>query len=373
MNKITPLIQPEPAPSMDPLQNVQQVSQFSMTGPGPALETELSGIIGKLMTGAVAEADAAVARARAAGELALQSAKVALEEQTRRNDGLTASLLQSESQVEELRLKLQVERDNTKAATDAYETAQKERAEAANEVEAIREQVAAAYESRLHAVQAELDAMRGALLGLKQHHEVEAAERARVLAVLKNVQQTCALVESQANRHEAWMPAEERHKIISHAQDLLSAPPNDDRAPENHVSEAAVQMRDGETSLPAPPEARRSLKLVVPIEAVTVAAPPELVEYVQGLFEQIHAMYLVDVQAHAMADVLDRLCVNLRSARNAFVQRASVEGVIGADLFDQTLSVKLDEFGATSLGRHLSIAAYELTAAAAADVRAEAS
>ena len=60
-------------------------------------------------------------------------------------------------------------------------------------------------------------------------------------------------------------------------------------------------------------------------------------------------------------------------AREAFVQRARVEGTNGADLFDSQLSAKLDEFGTTSLGRHLSIAAYELTYPEEANVHAEAS
>ena len=373
MNAITTLIRPESASSREQFQDVEHVSQFSTAGARPALETELSDIMGRLVTGAVAEANAAVARARAASQIALEAARVALEEQTRRNDGLSASLSQSESQVEELRLKLQIERDNTKAATDAYETSQKARAEAANEAEAIREQVVAAYESRLHAVQAELDAVRAALIGLKQQYEIETADRARVIAVLKTVQQTCALVECQETRHEGWMPAEDRHEIISHTDDQLSAAPHDDCAPENHEIESAVQMRNDETPSPALSAAGRSLKLVAPSEVAPIAAPPHLVDYLQGLFEQINAMYLVDLHAHAMVDVLDRLCVNVRHARDVFVQRASVEGAIGADLFDQALSAKLNELGATSLGRHLSIAAYELTHAKVVDVRAEAS
>jgi hypothetical protein len=135
----------------------------------------------------------------------------------------------------------------------------------------------------------------------------------------------------------------------------------------------AVQMRDDETPSPTRPAAPLSLKLVAHHEVAPVSASPQLVEYLERLFEQINEMYSVDLQAHAMADVLDRLCTNLSHARDAFVQRASVEGANGADVFDRQLSAKLDELGATSLGRHLSIAAYELTHAEVADVRAEAS
>ena len=77
--------------------------------------------------------------------------------------------------------------------------------------------------------------------------------------------------------------------------------------------------------------------------------------------------------AHASVEVVDRLSANLRYARDVFVQRAASRGVIGATLFEQELCAKLDEVGETALGRHLSIAAYELTQPGEGQLRTEAS
>ena len=98
-----------------------------------------------------------------------------------------------------------------------------------------------------------------------------------------------------------------------------------------------------------------------------------MLEYFHELFEQIEAMYHIDERVHSSVEVVERLCANLRCARDVFVQRAHSAGVVGATLFDQKLTAKLDEVGALPIGRHLSIAAYELTQAEEARVRAEAS
>ena len=360
MNAITTLVQPESTSSLVQFREAQRVTPFSIAGPRPALEAELSDIIGRVVTGAIAEAQAAVARSRASDRVALQAARVALEEQAHRNDGLSASLEQSESLIEELRHKLQVERDHTKAAADAYETVQKARAEEGNQAEATRQQLAAAYELRLRALHAELDAARAALINWKQQYEVEAAGRATAMAALKTVQQACALVDSQAQEHVFRMPAQP------------SAAARDDCARENDET-TAVLIRDDETpdaAASAAPD--RGLQLV-PGSVAPAAPPPQLAEYLRELFEQIKSTYIMDLQTHSMVVVVDRLSANVRHARDLFIQRADVEGLVGADFFDQALSAKLNEFGATSLGRHLAIVAYELAHPDAAAVRVEAS
>jgi chromosome segregation ATPase len=370
MNVITS-VQPASSSSSEQVTNVDQASQLAMTGARPAIQTELSGIIGRLMAEALAEANVAVERARAASQSALEASKAALEEQTRRNVALSASLLESETEVEELRAKLQAERDKTKAAMDAHDSARRAHAEMLNEY-GIREQLVAAYELRLRDVDAQLDAMRAAFTSEKQQREREAADQAKLIAALKTVQQACAVVESETNRRADWKP-EERPDTTLRTQSQPSPRSHDDDVAAHSDAAVAAQIPDDETSVPTAPAARRSLMLVSPTEPPAVAVPSELLEYLRSLFEQIEATYVVDVQAHAMADVLDLLCANVRCARNAFVQRASVDGVNGAEVFEQQLSAKLDEFGATPLGRHLSIAAYELTHARVADVRAEAS
>jgi len=356
MNVIKTPVELEPFSSSEQVRDVEQLPQPTTLAPPLTPYKELSEIIGRLVTETLVEANAAVERALAAGQCELEAAKAALEEQTRRNEALSISLGQSDFEIAELRSKLQVERENTKSAIEEHERAQRAHAEMAYE-HSIREQLVAAYESRLRDVHVELDAMRAAFSDLRQQREAEAAEHARLITALKTVQQTCAVAESQTSCHE----------------NRLSDRPDNFSATQNHETSVAIQTGADETRLRTLSVAPRTLKLAARNEPPPLAASPQLTEYLKGLFEQISTMYWVDVQAHASADVLDRLCANVRYAREAFIQRARGEGANGADLFDGQLSAKLDEFGTTSLGRHLSIAAYELTSSQEANVRAEAS
>jgi hypothetical protein len=326
-----------------------------------AFETELYPVVDRLLGMAAAEAEAVGERERATGRAALEAAQAALDEERRRNDGLTESLLQSEIQVEELRLKLQTECERAKAATEAHASEQRARAraEAASaEAQTVREQIVSAYESQLQMVHGALGAAQAESASLKQQLETETAERARLVNAFRTVQQACAVAESHGN-------------------------PSDDRLPVDAPAADGTAARDARTSVnqphhdepvPATPDkSDRRLKLVTPTEAPTFDAPPQVVEYFNELFEQIEAMYHIDERGHASVDVVERLCANLRYAREVFLQRAQSAGAAGAPLFDHRLSKKLDELGPTALGRHLAIAAYELTDAAAAPIHAEAS
>ncbi len=251
----------------------------------------------------------------------LDAARTALEQQTHLNNNLSASLERSERLIEELRGQLDVERDNTRAATEALEAAQKARGE------------------QVRALQAELEAARAALVDLQQQYEREAAGRARAMAALKTIQQACALVDAEA---------------CGEVEVLATA--SDDGACEEIETDDAVRT-----------------PVAIEPEPEPVAPPPHLAEYLRELFEQIKATYIVDLQTHAMAAVVDRLAVNVRHARDVFVQRAGGEGLAGGELFDHALSAKLHEFGATTFGRHLSIVAYDLAHPGGAAVAAAAS
>jgi hypothetical protein len=354
-------VQPEAASLPEGSRGTERAPQQPIAALRSAFQTELSGVIDRLMTQATAEADAVRERTRAAGQIALEAAQAALEQQTRRNDALSESLLQSEIQVEELRVKLQAECEHANAAKEAHQTEQsaRARAEAAiDEAQTIREQIVSSYDSRLQAMQAELGAMRTESIGLKQQLEVAASERARLIAALRTVQQACASAQPGADIPETRVPMEKTA---------------DDGGPMHDFTRAAMQSRDDGTAPPAAPAVDRRLKLVASSEVAPIAAPPHLVEYFNELFDQIEAMYRVDERAHASVEVVDLLSANLRCAREVFVQRASSAGCNGATLFDQKLSAKLDEVGATSLGRHLAIAAYEVTQAREAHIRSEAS
>jgi len=325
-----------------------------------AFETELYPVVDRLLGMAAAEAEAVGERERAIGRAAVEAAQAALDEERRRNDGLTESLLQSEIQVEELRVKLQTECERAKAATEAHASEQRARAraEAASaEAQTVREQIVSAYESQLEMAHGALGAAQAESASLKQQLEAEAAERARLVNALRTVQQACAVADSHGNASGDRLP--------------VDAPPAEGTAREARES---VNQAHHDAAAPATPDkSDRRLKLVMPTEAPTFDAPPQVVEYFNELFEQIEAMYHIDERGHASVDVVDRLCANLRYAREVFLQRAQSAGAAGAPLFDHRLSKKLDELGPTALGRHLAIAAYELTDAVAAPVHAEAS
>jgi hypothetical protein len=206
-----------------------------------------------------------------------------------------------------------------------------------------------AYESKLQAAQVELDATRAELVGVKQQLEAEVSERAKLISALRTVQQTCAIVESPTQQDTA--PS---------TQDQPRATSRDDHARANDVTADAAHTGGDRRPASTTAAADRHLKLVASSETVTVAGSPRLLEYFKELFEQIDAMYQVDQQTRTSVDVVGRLAANLRYARERFVQRANTEGVDGATLFEQLLSVKLDEVSVTGLERHLAIAAYEL-------------
>jgi hypothetical protein len=179
------------------------------------------------------------------------------------------------------------------------------------------------------------------------------SERSRLIQALKTVQQACAFVPQTDPEGQ-----KKRHEVTSDISDDGSPTAHNESDVDDHVSNVAVFSRGAQATASAL-TAARSLKLVAASEAV--ATPPELVAYLNQLFEGIKAVYSQDVAALEPTEMLTRLSANLRYARGAFVRRASSEGIVGSKLFEQELSVKLEEFGATSLGRHLAIAAYELT------------
>jgi len=363
MKETPTLVQPEPTARSTQSRGLAQPSEHAISSLRALFDAELTGIIDRLMTDAAAEADAAIERVRAAGQLALEAAQASLAEQTRRNDELTESLLQSEIQTEQLRESLQAECEQTKVARDAYEMehAVRARAEAANdEAEVLRKQMMLAYESKLQAAHVELDAMRAELVGAKQQLEVGVSERAKLMSALRTVQQTCAIVESPT-----------RQDTEPSTQDQPRATTPDDHAPAVTADAAHTGGDRGPASTTV--AADRHLKLVASGETVTIAGSPRLLEYFKELFEQIDAMHQVDQQTHTSVDVVGRLAANLRYARERFVQRANTEGLDGATLFEQLLSVKLDEVSVTGLERHLAIAAYELTHPGDTRIAAEAS
>ncbi len=334
----------------------------SSDGLRPAPESQLFGLINRLITEATAEADATVDRVRAEDQLALQTAHSALDEQNHRVNSLEAALQQCEKQIEDLRLQLLMQEAHTKAAREAYEAEHNARARSDEAAKADRQQLVSAHNSQLQAVRAELDATRAAVSAMKRQREAEASEHATLVAALKTVQHACAVVDSTEDTRVVCPPAEE-HAVTAVPQEMFSATTSNDDCGGRDVRWEST-----------PKAAHRGLKLVpCHEEEAPGVAPARLIDSLRELFEQIGRMHSMDSQGGDAARALDRLAVNLRCARDTFVQRASQEGVSGADLFEQELVARLDQLEATALGRHLAIAAYDLEQPSTPPGRAEAS
>ena len=282
-------------------------------------EKELSAVFEKLAAAAAVDADAAVERARATSQAALDETLTELQDQIRQKEGLIESVLQLEIQVEELQSKVQDASGQQKTAEAAYE----------------REHAA-----RLRAEETS----------------------ARLLEALKSVQQACALAEPSGDK-----PTRRKGESARAARERASETPEDEATSKNEID------RNTDGGGAAPPSATvtgRNLTLVATNDPAS-DAPPELVEYVKQLFEQIDAMYTAEQQVHGSDELVDHLRANLRYARDVFERRVSSEGGAGRRLFEQELSARLDAHAATPLGRHLAVAAYELAEEPSA--RAEAS
>jgi hypothetical protein len=311
-----------------------QVAEFSAP-----FRRELSGVIARLMSEAAQEVETLLAHAEAQSDTALQAAETMLTEQRRRYDEVAVALVGREKEVGELQRELQRERDNATTATLAFETAEGARLRA---------------EAAILALQQELEGLRATTVRLRQQVEAEAAERTRLVATIRSVQEAFASIE----------PVGASAVTAGGAAEAISGTSAGDG------NESDRTRRDELSSAWTSPD--RMLTLVASAPA-PITAPQPLLDYLDQLFGQLSTMYDEDQDARPLTEVVDRLTANLRCARDLFLKRAGAEGVSGAALFDQKLSEQLNGSSDTPLARHLAIAAHELAHPGDAYRRAEAS
>jgi hypothetical protein len=347
---------------MDPLDRAEADSGLTRLAEFSApFKKELTGVIDRLISEAAHELDAVLERAEAQSDSTLRAAEAALAEQRQRHDDLAESFAKGGKQIEELRLELEREREHALTATQAYEGAESARirAEAAcEEARAVREGMVSAYESRLQAVHEELETMRATTVTLQQQLEAEAAERARLVATIRSVQQAFAAVEPATAAPDNRAP---RNNVTDVTVNVNTVTPTGDRTHHDEtpaIASSADRCLTLIASTPAPPP---------------ITAPRPLLDYLGQLFGQIEAIYEEDQRSRPLTEVVDRLTANLRCARDLFVKRANTDGVSGAALFDQQLSERLNGSTETPLIRHLAIAAHELAHSEESYRRAEAS
>jgi hypothetical protein len=288
---------------------------------------DLCAAVEQLVAVTVAEAEAAIESARASGQTEIDTARTALADEISRSERLTATLAERDRQLADLRAEAETVRLDAQAA--------------AQETEAAHEQIVSGHQSRIRALQADLDGTRAEVLQLKQQLAAEVAERMRLAGAIRTVQEACASAASDLTAS------------------IVAAP-------------VASSMHPDETLVATAP-IDRALTLVVSSAPAPIDAPVQLMDYLTELFAQIEALYEDDQREHALVDVVDRLSANLRCARDTFLKRSNAEGVAGADIFDQQLSAMLNSVTTTAFSRHLAIAAYQITQSDDAFRRAEAS
>jgi hypothetical protein len=309
----------------------------AVSGLQEALVSEMSGIVGRMITSTLTETDTVVKRARAEAQRAVDEAADKLAARTRENETLTQSLQDAQNEMAKLRLDLEVERKRANAAWEECETLRKAHSRA-EEAEANRQAVVAAYEAQLRALRAELDA--------------QAAERTKLIAVLQTVQQTVS-----ASGPDRTVTGSHRVPANITTTDQTDRTPEHDKAAPHTGTQPRAADTAGDTA------ETRSLKLVPSEQQTPIDAPPQVLEHVKQLLDEIETMYWADVEsADRPADVVERLTVNLRYAWDLFTRRMPTDGGASATVFEQQLSALLDAKAATSFGRHLSIAAHQIVA-----------
>lgn len=281
-----------------------------------------AGLVDRLVSSAIAEAEASVQRARAE----LQREKSRLEDN-----------------VAQLELDLEAEREKIKVVVGDLELTREEKARAestVNELRASLQSEREAFESQKFAARAELELERAEIAQWKQTAEqlkgaveAEKAQRVRLMEALQTVQRAVSMG-GDASAVAAPAPQADSHKAGADAP--------------------AKGLKLITSNKPAAPMSE---------------ADRELVEYLRQVFEQLQAMYQADLKTtDDSSAVVDRLTANLRHAQSVFSRRMQSAGASDSKIFEEQLAALLDAQSETSFGRHLAIAAYEI-----AGKRAEAS
>jgi len=243
---------------------------------------------------------------------------------------------------------LEKQRDDTRALKHqvALERSAKERAEASYSVaQATQHQVAAGYIERIHALEREIEHARQEANRLAAEVEAGAEDHRRVSAILESIR-------SAIGGGLAVAPAIETSEAPSEA---TSEHPANSKVPETALNHEGQRVAvDQFTSSSAP-----TLKVVARGSA---DSDPALTACAKQLLEQVEESYQSDVESlQRPADVVDRLVIQLRTARELFQAQCSGDEAFANEEFDRQISHVLDAKGATAYGRHLGIAWYEVT------------
>jgi hypothetical protein len=243
---------------------------------------------------------------------------------------------------------LEKQRDDARALKNqvALERTAKERAEASYSVaQATQHQVAAGYIERIHALEHEVENARREASRLAAEVESGAAERRRVSAILESIR-------SAVGGGLPVASAIETSNALPEATPQPSAQPAAADTARNHDEQpAAVGQFTSNAAATFKVVARGRVE---PDEALITCA--------KQLLEQVEESYQSDVESlQRPADVVDRLVIQLRTARELFTAQCNGDETFANEEFDRQVSLVLDTKGATAYGRHLGIAWYEVS------------
>jgi hypothetical protein len=219
------------------------------------------------------------------------------------------------------------------------------------------DQLAMERESELQHQRADLEAHRRECEALSQHLESARIEREALTAVLQTVrntiQQAIVTTDVPASSIQGdWATGNRRPDVAPHTPGVAA-----ERTP--------VSARPLAAPLAGPSNATA---LRIQPRASEQGPEPDstLTPHVERLLEAAERKHHDDLESGLRPfEVADRLTSNLRDARDQFVQNIGGVYTEAASIFEEQLMRLVDKHGATTFGRHLGIAAYELDAAKA--------
>jgi hypothetical protein len=198
-----------------------------------------------------------------------------------------------------------------------------------------RNEIVSAFESQIHTLRAELERQKAEHARMMQQHvEMEKTRRAKLLAAIQG-----AIDTSETGGPAAKSPAPRETSLESAFE-----------------SESAERQPSATTRSFA---STRSLKLVAESDASDEKDKSELVRFARELLDAAEALYWADhASRRPVPDIVVRLTVNLREARELFARRVGAANVAEATVFEEQLTKMLNTSD-VRFSRHLGIAAGE--------------
>ena len=221
------------------------------------------------------------------------------------------------------------------------------------------EQMAVERESELQRHRTDLETRRRELESISQQLESARAERDALTGVIqtiqRNIQQAIATAAAPADSAPAQRPT-------SGGQANVAPPPHPAGAAPERTLATAVPL----ATPPATPKDATAPQIQSRASEPVSDSDATLAPYVEELLKTAERKHNEDLESGLLPfEAADRLTSNLRDARSQVMQKMGAVYTEAASVFEAQLMRLIDMHGATTFGRHLGIAAYELDLAKA--------